>query len=378
VFVAPCLIGRIAAPPQQIMFWTMTGITIVFVVGYSWINTHLLVISNLGVGVTIGWKRALLVIIGFTASFIVMMFPRPTSSRTLVRRTLAATIAELGHILAVDIEALLAEEARLKSGHYEKVEFVGNSGGKVSAKEKRVRKIAQKVMVVATRLQALAPSLSTAQYDPQIQGIWPYEKYAHLYKTQMKLLSSLTVFTGAFVKLDTKWCSILVLRTPFLNPNFLSDVFSNISILSYALAGRHPIPACLPTLRDRVVYHERLTAHVNFHSQQQASADELSKPSDESDSEFDHDSDVFTAHKVDGSSIGFEEMTLDILMDEQLPAHSTALVALSNIVSLVDEMAMIVRDLCGEKTFRGFDDLQRDFLGREEKAIGGGYFEKIR
>jgi hypothetical protein len=41
-------------------------------------------------------------------------------------------------------------------------------------------------------------------------------------------------------------------------------------------------------------------------------------------------------------------------------------------------MAMIVRDLCGEKSFLGFDDLQRDFLGREEKAIGGGFFEKMR
>lgn len=70
----------------------------------------------------------------------------------------------------------------------------------------------------------------------------------------------------------------------------------------------------LPTLRDRVVYHERLAAHVVFHSQPQVPIDELAKPSDESDSEFDHDSDVFSAHKVDGSSIGFEEMTLDILM----------------------------------------------------------------
>jgi hypothetical protein len=78
VFVAPCFIGRIAAPPQQIMLWTMIGVTTVFgsclcfvgtigliveygfrsVVGYSWINTHLAVIANLGVGVTIGWKRA--------------------------------------------------------------------------------------------------------------------------------------------------------------------------------------------------------------------------------------------------------------------------------------------------------------------------------
>jgi len=78
-----------------------------------------------------------------------MMFPRPTSSRTLVRRTLAATVGELSHILAVEVEALLAEEARLRAGHYEKVEFVGNSEGKMSAKERRVRKIAQKVMVVA-------------------------------------------------------------------------------------------------------------------------------------------------------------------------------------------------------------------------------------
>lgn len=78
-----------------------------------------------------------------------MMFPRPTSSRTLVRRTLAATISELGHLLAVEVEALLAEEVRLKQGHHEHVEFVWNTGGRVSAKEKRVRKIAQKVLVVA-------------------------------------------------------------------------------------------------------------------------------------------------------------------------------------------------------------------------------------
>ena len=35
--------------------------------------------------------------------------------------------------------------------------------------------------------------------------------------------------------------------------------------------------------------------------------------SDETHSDFDHES-AFAAHKVDGSSIGFEEMTLDVLM----------------------------------------------------------------
>lgn len=83
-----------------------------------------------------------------------MLFPRPTSSRTLVRETLAATTGEIGHILAVEIEALLAEEARARAGYHEKVTFVGeHSDEKASPKERRVRKIAQKVLNVVVRVQ---------------------------------------------------------------------------------------------------------------------------------------------------------------------------------------------------------------------------------
>lgn len=78
------------------------------------------------------------------------MFPRPTSSRILVRKTLAATIEELGHIFAAEVETFLAEEARARSGHFEKVEFLGDAAGEdVSLKEKRVRKLSQKVLTVA-------------------------------------------------------------------------------------------------------------------------------------------------------------------------------------------------------------------------------------
>lgn len=78
------------------------------------------------------------------------MFPRPTSSRTLVRRTLSASIEELGHIFAGEVEAFLAEEARARRGHYEKVVFVGEDADedKVSPKERRVRKIAKRALAV--------------------------------------------------------------------------------------------------------------------------------------------------------------------------------------------------------------------------------------
>jgi hypothetical protein len=41
------------------MFWTMIGVTTVFVVGYSWLDTHFVgLVSNSGVGIALGWKRA--------------------------------------------------------------------------------------------------------------------------------------------------------------------------------------------------------------------------------------------------------------------------------------------------------------------------------
>ncbi|TFK38741.1 hypothetical protein BDQ12DRAFT_712685 [Crucibulum laeve] len=386
VIVAPFLFARLASPPQQMMIWVMAGVTVVFIVGYGWINTHQPVVVSSGVGVELGWKRALLIIIGFTAAFIVMLFPRPNSSRTLVRRTLGANIAALGTIFAGEVEAFLAEEVRARSGFYEKVEFVGETGdpNKVSPKEKRVRQIVKRFLSASGRLQSIVPSLTTATFEPQVQGTWPHEQYELLHRTQSKLLSALVILIGAFAKLDTSWCSILVHRTPFLNPNLLSDIFSHLSILSSALSGAHPLPPALPRLRDRVVYHEH-------HSARGRMTIPINKISLEKDIRLDSDSDVvaednagvsgrleFAAGRVDGSSIGFEDLSLDILMDEQLPAHSTAVVVLSNVVSLIDDMTEIVRRLCGETTFLGYDALQRDYLGREEKALGDGYAAKMK
>ncbi|KAH9487318.1 hypothetical protein JR316_0001391 [Psilocybe cubensis] len=118
----------------------------------SWVNANIDVISNPGVGVTLGWKRALLVIIGFTAGFIVMLFPNPISSRVLVRKTLAAVISESGNIFAGEVEAFLSEEQKGRSGIYEKIELVGRAepdDKKVSPKERRIRRIARRVIAVS-------------------------------------------------------------------------------------------------------------------------------------------------------------------------------------------------------------------------------------
>ncbi|KAF8798312.1 hypothetical protein BYT27DRAFT_7177807 [Phlegmacium glaucopus] len=390
VLLSICMFAQIAGPPTQKPLWSMVSTTVVFgvyfLVGYSWINANQDVFAGPGIGVMLGWKRALLVIIGFTAAFIVMMFPNPISSRVLVRKSLGAATREIGNIFAAEVEAFLAEEARARRGVYEKVEFVGpdkvDSDTKVSPKEKRVRKIGRRLITVATRLRGLAPSLSTAKFEPQLSGTWPHAQYEALFDIQKKIIGVLVLLIVSFAKLDTKWCSILVHRTPFLNPNFLSDIFSTLSILSDSLLTGRPLPACLPKLRDRLLYHECHKGHLRPAAQRQtvyeSDSDEgLEKKQSTESSATEKELD-FSGGKVDGSSIGLEELTLDVLLDEQLPAHSTAIVALSSIITRIDEVAGIVRILCGEASFRGYENLQRDYLDREEKTHGGGLASKMK
>lgn len=82
-----------------------------------------------------------------------MLFPHPHSSRVFVRKTMAGIVGETGNILAGEVEAFLAEEARGRRGDNTKVEFMGDKedagAGKVSLKERRVRKIAKRVIAVS-------------------------------------------------------------------------------------------------------------------------------------------------------------------------------------------------------------------------------------
>ena len=66
---------------------------------------------------------------------------------------MAGIVGETGNIFAGEVEAFLAEEARARHGDDTKVEFVGDKedavAGKVSLKERRVRKIAKRVIAVS-------------------------------------------------------------------------------------------------------------------------------------------------------------------------------------------------------------------------------------
>ncbi|KAK0207837.1 hypothetical protein DFS33DRAFT_1379387 [Desarmillaria ectypa] len=366
VLTAPFMLKSITCRPSDKVFWSMIGVTTVFVVGYSWVDAHEVMLVNTGIGIDIAWKRALLIIIGFTAGFIVMIVPRLTSSRVFVRRSLAAITDELGHIFASEVEAFLAEERKTRlNDDVEKRHRNGSNN--VSTKEERIRMFIPRMFAIATRLQELQPRLTAAKWEPQVRGQWPYEQYTLLHSKLTRLLSTLNLLVGALSRMDKRWCGILVHHTPFMNPSFLSDVFTKISVISSCLSGARPLPPAFLSLKDRIIYHERRSKAIRHkHAQMQ---EEEKDDSDSSDSDVD-DSTDHVPEKVDGTKIGTKELTLRLLMDPHLPAHSTAVIALSSVITLLDDISGIIKDLCGETSFASLDTLHHRFFTFEEEALG--------
>ncbi|KIY71039.1 hypothetical protein CYLTODRAFT_435413 [Cylindrobasidium torrendii FP15055 ss-10] len=354
--------------------YMMMSVTTVFVVGYSWLDGHVVQTANLGIGIDVAWKRALLIIIGFTACFIVMVIPRMTSSRVYIRKTLAAVIMELSSILASEVDAFLAEERRAREGYHEKVDIsFDDKEEDISPKEQRIRKFLPRMIAVATRLQEIAPSLITAKLEPQIRGKWPAAKYEALHLRLRHILGDMALLVGALTRLDTKWCSVLVHQTPFFNPNFLADTFVHFQVLSVALKTGTPLPPAMPTLRDRLLYHAGHTGRPTHEVDPQEKID-VNVIAGDGEGSVDGDAAESSVvgsdaapQKVDGATIGFKELSLNLLMDPQLQPHSTAIVALSTIVNLVDEITSVVKDLCGETSFPSLDVLHRRWLTMEEE-----------
>jgi uncharacterized membrane protein YccC len=59
VVIAPVLFWRTSvAKPSDMAFPLMIGVTLALIVGYSWVDSHLPLLVNSGIGVDVAWKRA--------------------------------------------------------------------------------------------------------------------------------------------------------------------------------------------------------------------------------------------------------------------------------------------------------------------------------
>ena len=167
--------------------------TVVLIVGYSWIDGHLPVLSNVGIGWPIAWKRWTLVMIGVSpltsqnytyshqagsaASFVVMMLP-PKSARKAVRLGCAKTVTSLSHMYALIMSAWIRDAVpskELKSGL-----------------PPWVNSFRKNLTAVALQLNDLKETARLARWEGSVRGHWPYEEYNKLVDVQQEMV---TVFS---------------------------------------------------------------------------------------------------------------------------------------------------------------------------------------
>nr|KIR45893.1 hypothetical protein I312_04863 [Cryptococcus bacillisporus CA1280] len=248
VLIAPCLFIRIAVPMDKAVFFLMTNVTIMFVVGYSWVDEHTLQNANQGHGAGLAGRRALLVIIGFTAAFIMMVFPRPNSARALFRRRLAKNMSDIGDLYGKVVTSIENEVDAAEWGKEDST--LKNIRGEADsdAVEKRRQQYRGIFLKVMGRLMGMKPHLYYAS------GPWPKKKYAKLYRAQGQVLATLALLAAAYSRMSLLTCKRLATRSDLMHPAFIADCLLLFSALHQSLRNGQPLPPMLPIFERLSIY----------------------------------------------------------------------------------------------------------------------------
>lgn len=305
VFSVPVVFIRLFAPAKYMQGLILGCITVTLVIGYSWIDGHLPVLSDPGIGWSAAWRRWTLVMIGCGASFIIMMLP-PKSGRKAVRLRAAQSIGALGHVYTSLMSAWITE-----SDVGNDIPFTNNNWVKAF----RLRLVAVTLQILAGKQQMML-----ASWEGNVRGRWPQDEYAKLIEIQEDMIGVLSQLGGALWKLDTKWRLSLLHHTRVVDPNFISDIVSVFSSVSHSLRTGEPMHTVLPqTLLDRLLLHH----HIEV-----AATPELDVP------------------RIIGPD---ETQSLDHMF------YTSAVVAVYQLMQCLDELHAVTRKLCGDVPFRGFE-----------------------
>lgn len=91
---------------------------------------------------------------------------------------------------------------------------------------------------------SLETTMGFAALEPGLQGPWPTARYHELLSIQTQILNAIGVLTGAFARLEPRWCKLLAERSDMMHPAFVGPL-GFAFIIYYGseaeAAGRSPI-----------------------------------------------------------------------------------------------------------------------------------------
>ncbi|KAJ6565829.1 hypothetical protein DFH09DRAFT_1472533 [Mycena vulgaris] len=310
VCIVPLLFVRIFAPERFLAGNILCCTTFALVVGYSWIDGHAVQFASpgiAGIGWSVAWKRWALVVVGAGASFVLMMLP-PKSARQAVRQRNAASIVVLGECYA----ALVAR-------------WISSTGeDRFPAVQMQAR-----LMKLADEMRAIRELTALARWEGSIRGKWPAAEYARLVEVQVDMVGSLAQLDNALGYLESEWRVGFVHSSKVLNPNFISDVMASFTLISQALRTGEPLHQVLPhNLLDRLIYHHRR---------------------------------AIPSSAVESGTDLRMELTIDTLKSPSYMHYASAMIAMYQLLTALDELHAITRELCGEVPLTGFSSWREEY-----------------
>jgi uncharacterized membrane protein YgaE (UPF0421/DUF939 family) len=212
------------APMTNMIIWVTTAL----VFGYSYQDTHLPSPSSPGYGISVAWRRFVLVIIGVLAAGIFSFLPPSTTIRLYQRKTLATATAEIGSVYCSVIS------------------FANTK------REGETAIIVHHLLAILRKLKRSVVLKENAMYELSLRGKWPAWRYQRILELQIQISNLLSQLTSVLEQMEPPWAHAFLKRTRLSDADFQGDVLAVISLISVSLRTGNPLPQVTPCpLLDR-------------------------------------------------------------------------------------------------------------------------------
>lgn len=185
-------------------------------------DTHIPSYGNPGVGYSVFWRRALLVIIGFAAGAIVTFIPKPPSATRDVANTLARNLRRIKDLHALFLTTFYAPPSDL------------------------TKVVEANTLAAAEAIDSLGPRIPTLKYEFTSTNLDPKtlsQVIKHSVALNQSIAQLFTYATTLSPDLKTRFAHFCVVQ----DTRLAGDIMAVLTLLEQTLKAGDPLPAMLPT-----------------------------------------------------------------------------------------------------------------------------------
>lgn len=233
VFLLVAVWIRLFLPPRYMYASLMGGVTFVLVVGFSYDMHHIDQYGLPGLGYEAFWKRVVTVLLGFVASTIVQMLPKPPSATKHVCKSLANVLTTL-------------------SDHY--ALLLSGWGSDAASHPEHGTETAEKISLsVAESLTSLDPSISLLGIEITL-GPFDAASLRDIQRLCLTINQALGRLLALSSTLPVDQQDRFALTSGFVDERVMGDIMGILGIVSMSLKTATPLPERLPVPMLRSFY----------------------------------------------------------------------------------------------------------------------------